>query len=37
VESGLSTLTLAATKGVHPQIAPSKKKFKKTKKLKPKG
>jgi hypothetical protein len=37
VESGLSTLTLAATKGVHPQTAPSKKKSKKVKKLKPKG
>jgi hypothetical protein len=37
VESGLSTLTLAATKGVHPQIVPSKKKSKKVKKLKPKG
>ena len=31
VESGLSTLTLAATKGVHPQTAPSKKKSKKLK------
>jgi len=37
VESGLSTLTLAATKGVHPQTAPSKKKAKKVKKIKPRN